>query len=89
MGFYIGPERLADTRPIYLTDILRQVPGLRVSYGVYGDVVTSSRGVTNGCMQYYLDDAPYVEMKPGDVNRFVTAREVVAVEVYQGPETPA
>jgi hypothetical protein len=89
LGFYIGPERLADTHPIFLTDILRQVPGLRVSYGIHGDVVTSSRGVTNGCVEYYLDDAPYVEMNPGDVNRFVTAREVVAVEVYQGPETPA
>ncbi|HEX9221083.1 MAG TPA: carboxypeptidase regulatory-like domain-containing protein [Gemmatimonadaceae bacterium] len=89
LGFYIGPERLEDTHPIYLTDILRQVPGLRVSYGIHGDVVTSSRGVTNGCVEYYLDDAPYTEMNPGDVNRFVTAREVVAVEVYQGPTTPA
>jgi len=89
LGFYIGPEQLANARPRVLSDILRQVPSLRVSYGVHGDVISSARGMTSGCMQYYLDDAPYVEFRPGDVNRFVTASEVRAVEVYHGPETPA
>ena len=88
-GFYITPDQLENTHPSVLSDILRQVPGLRVSYGVYGDVIVSSRGVTNACMQYYMDDSPYLEMRPGDVNRFVTAREIVAVEVYHGAETPA
>ena len=89
LGFYISPDQLENTHPSVLSDILRQVPGLRVSYGVYGDVIVSSRGVTNACMQYYMDDSPYLEMRPGDVNRFVTAREIVAVEVYHGSETPA
>lgn len=89
LGFYIGPEQLENARPNYLSDILRQVPGIRVNYGVYGDVILSARGVTNGCMLYYMDDSPYLEMNRGDVNRFVTAREIVAVEVYQGSGTPA
>jgi hypothetical protein len=75
--------------PNTVTDILRQVPGLRVSYGPDGDVVSSSRGSGTGCVQYFLDDMPYVEMTPGDINHFVTGGEVVAVEVYQGTNTPA
>ena len=87
-GFFIGPEQLQNLHPGFFTDILKRVPGLRVSYGPHGDAVSSARGVTNGCMQYYMDDSPYTELRPGDVNRFVTPRDIVAVEVYQGPETP-
>jgi uncharacterized protein (DUF2141 family) len=88
-GYYIGPERLENMHPNSVTDILRMVPGLRVSYGPEGDVVSSSRGGGSGCVQYFLDDMPYTEMTAGDINHFVTGREVVAVEVYQDFNTPA
>ena len=86
-GFFIGPDRLDHMHPNSVTDILRMVPGLRVSYGPYGDVVSSSRG-GDGCVQYYLDDMPYTEATPGDITSFVTGGEVVAVEVYQDTNTP-
>lgn len=89
MGYYLGPDRLQNMHPTMVTDILRRVPGLRVSYTPHGDVVSSSRSVGNSCVQYFLDDMPYQEMTPGDINQFVGGNEVVAVEVYQGPETPA
>jgi hypothetical protein len=88
-GYYIGPERLQNTHPFYLTDILRQVPGLRVSYSPGGDMITSSRGLGGGCVQYWVDDMPWLSVEPGDVNHFVTGGEVVAVEVYQDVNTPA
>jgi hypothetical protein len=91
-GRYIGPDRIQQMHPVHLTDILRQVPGLRVSYGQYGAVVSSSRaygaGLGGGCVQYYVDEMPYREMTPGDINNFVTGGEVVAVEVYSGAGTP-
>ncbi len=87
-GYYLGPDRLQNVHPAYVTDILRQVPGLRVSHAPTGDVVSTSRGFGGGCVQYYVDDLPFREMDPGDVNNFVTAGEVVAVEVYQGPSIP-
>lgn len=87
-GFFIGPEQLETQRYAFLSDILRQVPSLRVSYGAHGDIVMPARGVTSGCVQYYLDKAPYVEMTLGDVNRFVAAREIVAIEVYDPISTP-
>jgi hypothetical protein len=87
-GYFIGPDRLMNMHPNAVTDILRMVPGLRVSYGPYGDVVSSSRGSGSGCVQYYLDDMPYTEATPGDITSFVTGGEVVAVEVYQDTNTP-
>jgi hypothetical protein len=88
LGYYIGPDRLARMHAIEVTDILRMVPGLRVSYGPNGEMVSSSRGIGGSCVQYYLDDMHFTELEPGDINRFVTGGEVVAVEVYQGPGTP-
>jgi hypothetical protein len=90
-GFYLGPDQLKDKHPNRITDILRSVPGLRVSSTPDGDVVSSSRsaGLGGDCVQYYVDDMPWQSAEPGDVNQFVNASEVVAVEVYQGSTTPA
>ncbi len=87
-GFYLGPEQIQRLRPNYLTDILRTVPGLRLSYTPEGEVVSSSRGVTGGCVQYFVDDMPWQSAMPGDINNFVNGSEVVGVEVYQGANTP-
>ncbi|MDP9205694.1 MAG: TonB-dependent receptor, partial [Gemmatimonadota bacterium] len=89
MGYYMGPERLQRMHPIFLTDILRQVPGLRVSYGPHGETISSSRGFGSNCVQYWVDDMPWMSVEPGDLNHFVTGGEVVAVEVYQDTGTPA
>jgi carboxypeptidase family protein/carboxypeptidase-like protein/TonB-dependent receptor-like protein len=93
-GYYMGPEQIQKLHANYLTDILRLVPSLRVSYTPDGEVVTSSRGVTSlmgggDCVQYYVDDMPWMSASPGDINQFVNGSEVVGVEVYNGPGTPA
>ena len=89
-GYYIGPDQLKDRHALFLTDILRTVPGLRVSGSPDGDVVSSGRGVGGGdCVQYYVDDMPWQSAEPGDINHFVNADEIVAVEVYQGSSVPA
>jgi Carboxypeptidase regulatory-like domain/CarboxypepD_reg-like domain len=88
LGYFLGPDRIARMHAVEVTDILRQVPGLRLSYGQFGPVVSSSRSATGGCVQYFLDDMPFVEMNPGDLNQFVNGGEIVAAEVYQPGETP-
>ena len=88
-GYYLGPERLQNMHPNFVTDILRQVPGLRVSYGPSGEMVSSSRAVGNGCVQYYVDGMSFLELEPGEINHFVNGSEVVAVEVYQDANAPA
>ncbi len=92
-GYYLGPEQIARMRPRQLTDILRQVPGLRVGYGPEGETVTSSRGISSlsggSCVQYYVDEMRWQSAMPGDINTFVSGHEVVGVEVYQGASVPA
>ncbi|MFL5630786.1 MAG: carboxypeptidase regulatory-like domain-containing protein [Gemmatimonadaceae bacterium] len=83
-GYYIGPDRLDALHPVFLTDILRLVPGLRVERTGRGDVVSAAHATGNGCIQWYLDNTPYMEVRPGDINGFVVGDEVMAVEVYQG-----
>src|SRR3954464_392571 len=89
MGFYLGPDQIQAMHPNSLTDILRVVPSLRISFTPTGDVVSSSRGVGgSGCVQYYVDDMPWQSSEPGDINQFINGREVVGVEVYAGPGAP-
>jgi hypothetical protein len=91
MGYYLGPDQLKNMNPLYVTDVLRRVPGLRVTSTGEGEVVESSRGgsLTGGdCVQYYLDDMPWQSMEPGDINNFVNGSEIAAVEVYQPTTTP-
>ena len=92
-GQYIGPERLERMHPNNLYEILRMVPGLTVINTPQGDVVESSRGPISfmegaGCTRYYVDDAMWESLAPGDINAFVNVGEVVAIEVYQGPGVP-
>jgi hypothetical protein len=88
-GYYLGPDRLQEINAVMLTDVLRWVPTLRVSYTPHGEVVSSSRGPGRGCVQYFLDDMPYQETIPGDINHIMRGDEVVGVEVYQAAQIPA
>ncbi|MGH7605243.1 MAG: hypothetical protein ACRENK_14770, partial [Gemmatimonadaceae bacterium] len=92
-GYFIGPDRIERMHPMVLTDVLRMVPSLRVSYSGGLATVTSSRGPTSfsgaaGCVQYYLDDSPWFSGSQDDINDFVNANEVVAIEVYDATQTP-
>lgn len=92
-GYYIGPDQIEKIRPYRLTDIIRRVPGVRVSYSGRGESIESSRGAdsfTGGsCTVYYVDGTPWLSMEPDDINDFVGGQEVVAVEVYQSSHVPA
>jgi hypothetical protein len=88
-GTFLDPERISKMHAVYVADILRMVPGLRVEYDSHGEaVVTSSRDVLNACLEYYVDDVPFPEVNPGDINSFVNGGEVAAVEVYQSGTAP-
>ena len=92
-GYFLGPEQLQQIHANYLTDIFRRIPGLRVSSSGFDEVVSSSRGASSlsggDCVQYYLDDMPWLSASPGDITSFVNGSEVVAVEVYHGASAPA
>ncbi|HEX6626942.1 MAG TPA: carboxypeptidase regulatory-like domain-containing protein [Gemmatimonadaceae bacterium] len=89
-GYFVDADRISKMHPFYVSDILRTVPGLRVSYSSTGDpIVTSTRDIGGSCVQYWVDDIPFLEITPGEINHFVNGGEVVAAEVYQSGSTPA
>jgi hypothetical protein len=87
-GYFLGPETIENLHPIFLTDVLKSVPGLYLGRTTRGDVVISSHRPGSACIQYWLDETPYMEVTPGDIQKFVSGGEVVAVEVYED-QTPA
>jgi hypothetical protein len=52
------------------------------------DIVSRAPGMRDKCVQYWVDDMPYMEAEPGDINYFVTGSEVVAAEVYRNLDAP-
>lgn len=92
-GFFLGPDVIQRMHAVYLTDILRQVPSLRVEYNGANPTISSSRGVTTilgprPCIRYFLDGMPWISNTPGDINTFVNGNEIVAAEVYQPSQVP-
>jgi hypothetical protein len=88
-GYFLDADRISKMHAFYVADILRMVPGLRVVSGPRGEpIVTSPRDV-HPCVDYWVDDVPFHEIDPGDVNNFISGGEIVAAEVYQSGFAPA
>jgi hypothetical protein len=86
-GYFITPDQIDQQKAVRLSDIVRQVPVLVETVGRTGPVL---RGV-RGCLITYVDGFPWRSMFPGDLDSYVTARDVVAVEAYGpglAPPTP-
>jgi (2Fe-2S) ferredoxin len=43
----------------------------------------SGRTATSPCVEYYVDGGAYLEVTPGDINKFVSGHDFAAIEVYQ------
>ena len=88
-GYFLDDKKINhDTR--YFSDVLRTVPGLRISPlpGGNGSVVQSARD-PNGCVVFWVDGTQWQTMEPGDIDDFVKPYELAAVEVYSGSTAPS
>lgn len=88
MGYFLDEQTIARRQAPKFTDILRTVPGLRVTTSGYDTYVTDARDPASGCVNYVVDGSPWVSMSPGDIDSFLLPTNVGAVEVYHGAETP-
>ena len=88
-GYFIDPEALEARRATQFTDLLRTVPGIRVT-GNQGQVyITSTRSATgSGCVTVYVDGAAWQQLGAGDLDSFVRPEEIAAIEVYNGTSVP-
>jgi hypothetical protein len=89
-GYFMDPDQLEKRHATQFTDLLRTVPGIRVSSAGNGQqTIQSTRSATGGgCVTVYVDGAQWQSMEPGDLDSFVRPEEVAAVEVYNGISTP-
>jgi hypothetical protein len=89
-GYFMDPDQLEKRRATMFTDLLRTVPGIRVSSGANGQQsISSTRSATGGgCVTVWVDGAQWQSMEAGDLDSFIRPEEVSAVEVYNGISVP-
>jgi hypothetical protein len=92
-GRFITPGDIQARKATMVTDLLRDVNGLRVQTLGQGRIVQSTRtaaGTSANCVNIFVDRAQYEQYAPGDLDQSVPARNVGAIEVYPGPnDVPA
>jgi carboxypeptidase family protein/TonB-dependent receptor-like protein len=90
-GKYFTRDDIKNRNPQFLTDILREVPGIRVSRAIGGTVIQSGNrpyGSGGGCTQLYVDGIQWRVRFPGDLDAFVSMRDVAGLEVYRPGSAP-
>jgi hypothetical protein len=89
-GYFLDPDQLEKRRATMFTDLLRTVPGIRVSSSGNGQQsISSTRSATGGgCVTVWVDGAQWQSMEAGDLDSFIRPEEVSAIEVYNGISVP-
>ena len=91
-GYFMDPEQLEKRNPQQFSDLLRAVPGIRVSQTSNGQAMLSSTRSSSGgggCVTVWVDGAAWQQLDAGDLDSFVRPAEVAAIEVYNGTSMPA
>jgi hypothetical protein len=94
-GKYFTREQIQKRNPYNLTDILTEVPGIRITRGIGGASVQSERasyilggGRGGGCTRVWVDGFEWHVAEAGDIDTFVSPRDVIGLEVYKAHEAP-
>ncbi len=82
---FMGPKEIEDQHPILATDLLRQIPGFKVSGGPSGRTIESTRsaaGTTAGCVTIFIDRSQFDQIESGDLDRALPVKIIAAIESY-------
>jgi hypothetical protein len=96
-GFFMTPDQIEKRNAYDVADLLTGAPMLRRTSGSRGTIIsgrtpqvnvggTGSTSFSNGCVIFVVDGVPW---RGGDVNDFVAANDVAAIEVYAKTFVPA
>lgn len=88
-GRYLTTAEIESMNALRASDVLRRVPGLRVVPAGGSRYVVQSTRSAGGCVNYVVDGAPFQSLTPGDVDDYLDPRNIAAIEVYQGSNTPS
>lgn len=82
-GHFFDDEYLERRRPMYVSDVMRMVPGARIVPGSFGNtIVLRDMGVQTWCLPTVFLDGMRMLGSEGSVDMFVNVEEVRAIEVY-------
>jgi hypothetical protein len=84
-GTLISPADLERRQPLWPSDLFRTIPGMQVLFNSAGSVIRG-RG---GCTPRVLLDGMPIQNGADDLDRIVSAADMMAVEVYRGLLGPA
>jgi hypothetical protein len=88
LGDYRTRDEFEKLKPRYLSDILRTMRGVNISYS-RGETVIASRRQSTNCIKVFVDRAHWPLVVPGDLDDMLFPNDVSAIEVYDGTTVPA
>ena len=86
-GHFITPEQIEARKASRFTDLLTSVPTIRVSGNMGQTMLTATRG-GGGCVNLVVDGSRWQQLGPGEIDSFLQATEISAIEVYAGSQVP-
>jgi hypothetical protein len=95
-GRYITREQIEKRNQHNLTDMLTDMPGIRVVHGLGGATVQDERSrailsggrPTGACPRVWVDGFEWHIAEPGDLDMFVSPHDIIGIEVYKPNEAP-
>jgi hypothetical protein len=87
-GYFLDGDKINHDASEFSV-IMTAIPGLSISPAGDGrtNVIKDNRSA-GGCINYWVDGTPFPSITPGDIDDYVRAGEVVAVEVYHASDMP-
>jgi hypothetical protein len=93
-GYFFTREDIDRRQPNNITDMIKGLPSVTVSYQRGGTVVRGRGGVTSlysasaPCTRVFIDGFEWRDLQPGDLDMFVNPDDVIGLEVYQSGDVP-
>jgi len=87
-GQFITGADIATAAPSRLTDMFRNVPGIRIDYSTGTPALRSSANTDGGCVDYLVDGTRRQLDAPGALDSVIRPSEVAAIEIYGHSHPP-
>lgn len=93
-GHFFTRDDIDKRKPNNITDMMKGLPSVTVTYQRGGTVVRGRGGITSmysappPCTRVYIDGFEWRDLQPGDLDMFVNPDDVIGLEVYQAGEVP-
>jgi hypothetical protein len=93
-GHFFDRGDIDRRKPNYITDMMKGLPSVTVTYQRGGTSLRGRSGITSmysanpPCTRVYIDGFEWRDLQPGDLDMFVNPDDVIGLEVYQAGEVP-